>query len=270
MRAYRIAYDGRDYYGAQRQPDVPTVEGVVFEACQALDVWDAETERPPGYSLASRTDAGVSARCQTIGIEAPTWLDPPALNSELPEAVRAWAWAPVPDSFHARHDAVERHYRQFVYAPDADVDTAKQVIERVSGTHDFHNLTTEDGDTERSVEGDIHRDGEFLVVDLWSSGFLREQVRRIGGLVRRVGCGPADLGFVDRVLGPDPLSGPEGIQPEPGVGVVLVDVRYPDIGFRVSPGPRDELRDAFRQRAGGAATEARVLESVAADEPRQA
>ncbi|ERH00453.1 MAG: hypothetical protein J07HN6_02073 [Halonotius sp. J07HN6] len=38
MRAFRLAYDGRPFYGFQRQPSVPTVEGALFDALRALSV----------------------------------------------------------------------------------------------------------------------------------------------------------------------------------------------------------------------------------------
>ncbi|MFC6730557.1 tRNA pseudouridine(38-40) synthase TruA, partial [Natronoarchaeum mannanilyticum] len=73
MRAYRIAYDGQPYRGFQRQPDVPTVEGEILDALDALSVLD-DREVPEGYAAAGRTDAGVSALAQTVAFEAPDWL----------------------------------------------------------------------------------------------------------------------------------------------------------------------------------------------------
>ena len=70
MRAYRIAYDGRPYYGFQRQPDVPTVEDDLFDALRALDAFSGE--KPPSYAAAGRTDAGVSALAQTVALRPPT------------------------------------------------------------------------------------------------------------------------------------------------------------------------------------------------------
>lgn len=263
--AFRLAYDGRDYHGYQRQPDDPTIEDELFDACSALGVRGGDAERPPGYSMGSRTDAGVSARAQTIAIAAPSWLEPAVLNGVLPPSIQVWASTPVDSAFHARHDAAERHYRYFLYAPAADIDRATAVINRLSGTHDFHNLTPASDHTERTIQGSVRRADAFLVIDLWAGGFVRELVRRIAGLVRRITTGDADLGFVDRVLAPDPLSGPEGIAPEPGTGVVLVDVSYPDIEFRVHEELVSHAREVFRKRVGGVATQARVLDSVATD-----
>ncbi|MFB6218385.1 MAG: tRNA pseudouridine(38-40) synthase TruA, partial [Halobacteriaceae archaeon] len=64
MRAFRLAYDGRPFHGFQRQPDVPTVEGALLDALDALDIPFAG-DTPSGYAAAGRTDRGVSAVAQT-------------------------------------------------------------------------------------------------------------------------------------------------------------------------------------------------------------
>ncbi|EMA33227.1 tRNA pseudouridine(38-40) synthase TruA [Halobiforma nitratireducens] len=129
LRAYRIAYDGTDYYGFQRQPSVPTVEGAIFAALRSLEVFDPEREstdtdanRPDGYAAAGRTDSGVSAVAQTIAFEAPDWLTPRALNSDLPADVRAWAVADAPPEFHATHHATRREYTYQLYAPPLEAE----------------------------------------------------------------------------------------------------------------------------------------------------
>src|SRR6056297_3366826 len=116
-RAFRIAYDGTDYYGYQRQPDVPTVEDAIFDALRALEVLAPDADKPDGYAAAGRTDAGVSALAQTIALEAPDWLAPRALNGRLPADIRAWAAADAPDGFHATHHATRRAYTYHLYAP---------------------------------------------------------------------------------------------------------------------------------------------------------
>jgi len=83
MHAFRLAYDGTGYRGLQRQPYGGTVENALFEALEALDV-AFEAGAPVGYTAAGRTDAGVSARAQTVAVEAPEWLRLSALNAELP------------------------------------------------------------------------------------------------------------------------------------------------------------------------------------------
>lgn len=285
MRAYRIAYDGRPFYGFQRQPAVPTVEGALLSALDSLDVVEDPDETPPGYAAAGRTDRGVSAVAQTVALGGPDWLSPRALNGELPADVRAWAAADAPEGFHATRDAAWRAYAYHLHAPGADVDAARQLLARLEGTHDFHNLTAVSDrsvDTTRTVLGtDVTRDGEFLVVRVRSEGFLHEMVRRIVTLLSwtlDVGessgpdgdpAGPArdhlpdrDPPDVDRVLSAEELSGPEGIGPAPPEPLVLTGVGYPDLDFEVDERARESLRDVFGTRRVEAAARAQVMGTV--------
>ena len=258
MRAYRIAYDGQPYYGFQRQPDVETVEDAVLDALRALDVLGAGTDTPPGYAAAGRTDAGVSARAQTVAFEAPDWLTPAALNSELPADVRSWASADAPEGFHATHDAASRTYTYDLHAPDADDGRAREALDGLAGEHDFHNLTPDETGTVRTLSTELRRDGDFLVVALTADGFARQLVRRVVSVVAEVARGEADGDRVERVLSAEPLSGPAGVAPAPALGLVLTDVTYPSLSFSVDEDAAESARTVFGTRRDRHATRARV------------
>ncbi|WP_435076242.1 tRNA pseudouridine(38-40) synthase TruA [Halococcus sp. AFM35] len=261
MRAFRLAYDGRPYYGFQRQPTVPTVEGAVFDALRELSVFDKNGEKPPGYAAAGRTDRGVSAVAQTVGFESPAWLTPRALNGELPETVRAWAHADA-EEFHATHDAASREYTYHLHAPEADVERANAALARLSGEHDFHNLTPDNYNTVRRLGGDSERDGDFLVVTLRAGGFSRQLVRRIVTLLHSVATGETAPSKIDRVLSGEVLSGPDGIAPAPAAPLVLTGVSYPDLDFRVDDEAAASAQELFESVRTEAATRARVAGEI--------
>ncbi|MFB6110548.1 MAG: tRNA pseudouridine(38-40) synthase TruA [Halodesulfurarchaeum sp.] len=243
MRAYRVAYDGRASRGFQRQPDVPTVEDTLFAALSELGLGDADG--PPGYTAAGRTDAGVSALAQTVAFEAPDWLSPRAFTAHLPDDVHVWASASVPGDFHATHDARAREYTYFLQVPPADPELIADLEARLAGEHDLHNLTPDETGTVRELSIASSRDGPFRVVRVRADGFPRQLVRRLVALYGRVVRGERPLSFVDRVLGPAPLSGPEGFPPAPPTPLVLTDVSYPRT-FEVDP-------DAVRMATGSVA-----------------
>jgi tRNA pseudouridine38-40 synthase len=254
MRAYRIAYDGQPFHGFQRQPDVDTVEDRLIAALTALGVTDGEV--PPGYAAAGRTDAGVSARAQTVAFEAPEWLTPRAFNSELPETVRAWAHADAPEDFHATHHATEREYTYFLYAGEKREDLARQALDRLAGDHDFHNLTPDDTGTERDLATNLDREGPFFVVRFRAGGFPRQFVRRAVELVAEIAGGNRDLAVLDRVLSPEKLSGPDGIAPAPPAPLVMTGVSYTNIEFITETEAAEDTQRRFeeshRQRAAAA------------------
>jgi tRNA pseudouridine38-40 synthase len=244
-RAFRVAYDGRPYRGFQRQPDVTTVEGELFGALRRLDVFSGE--KPPGYAAAGRTDAGVSARAQTVAFDAPKWLTPYALNGELPDSIQVWAHAEAPADFHATHDANWRQYRYFWYVPEhgeGTDDIAERALDRLAGEHDFHNLTPDDVNTARDLDTALARDGDFLVVTVGARGFCRELVRRVVSLVQAV----AESGEFDRietVLGEEPVDGAEGVPPADPHPLVLHDVAY-DLAFAVDEDAAARARETFQ------------------------
>lgn len=244
LRAFRIAYDGRPFHGFQRQPSVPTVENALFDALDDLGVFDpADRGRPDGYAAAGRTDAGVSALAQTVGFRCPDWCTPRALNGELPSDVRAWAAADASANFHATHDAERRTYVYDLYGPDLDDGRVADAAAALAGPYDFHNLTPDDRGTEREVSIRTERDGDFVALRVAAGGFPRQLVRRIASVVRSVGSGERDLAWIDDLLGPEALDGPEGVPPAPPEPLVLADVAYPELTFD---------RDA---RAAGSAVE---------------
>ncbi|AWB27724.1 tRNA pseudouridine(38-40) synthase TruA [Halococcoides cellulosivorans] len=260
MRAFRIAYDGRPFYGFQRQPDVPTVSDAILDAVADLDIAGAD-HVPSGYAAAGRTDRGVSAIAQTVAFEAPEWCSAAALDGRLPETVHAWAHSDAPEAFHATHDATERTYRYYLYAPDRDLDRAQRAADWCSGEHDFHNLTPDDRGTVRDLSIGVEREDDFLVVTVASDGFPRSLVRRLVTLLDSVAAGTADRDRVMRVLGPAPIDGPEGVPPAPPEGLVLAEVCYPGLDFRI----REDLgavRDAIAERHRDHRTIARVQQSI--------
>jgi len=259
MRAYRVAYDGRPYYGFQRQPDVPTVEDVLFDALGRLGAVDGD--EPSGYAAAGRNDAGVSALAQTVAFDAPGWLTPAAFNSELPADVRVWASADVPPDFHSTHDALAREYRYHLHAPDADDALVGDVLATLAGEHDFHNLTPDERGTARTLETSVERDGEFLVLRLRAGGFARHMVRRVVGLVDEVGSGAAGPERVQRVLSKESLSGPAGVPTAPAGPLVLWDVTY-DVDFAVDAEAAASAKSVFEERRVEHATNARVAGSI--------
>ncbi|WP_253736596.1 tRNA pseudouridine(38-40) synthase TruA [Halohasta salina] len=271
MRAFRLAYDGRPFYGFQRQPDVPTVEGTLFDALRSLSVLSDDADRPEGYAAAGRTDAGVSAIAQTVTVECPDWLTPRALNSELPVTIRAWASADVDSEFHATHDAVRRVYTYYLYAPrqgsrsldgrpPVDDERAATALGRLCGYNDFHNLTPDDHGTRRGLSGRLDRDGEWLVIAVAAGGFARELVRRLVSVIRIVATGERPVDWIDELLGAGPVDPrPPPAPPEP---LVLSAVRYPGVGFDRDPEAVDSGAVAFGERAIEALARGRVSRAV--------
>lgn len=263
MRAYRLAYDGRPFYGYQRQPDVPTVENTLLAGLSAIDVVESANEVPPNYAAAGRTDAGVSAVAQTIAFEAPPWCTPAAVNAELPGSVRAWAAADVGEEFHPTRDATRRTYVYHLHAPDADDDAAATAAAALSGEQDFHNLTSDEHRTVRDVSASIEREGEFLAVEVAAGGFPRGFVRRFVGVLSQVAVdGEPPEARAEEVLGQEPLQGGRGVPRMPPEPLVLADVAYPGVAFETDEQAAGSAHEVFEAHRVDGLERVRVAETV--------
>lgn len=258
-RAFRLAYDGSNYHGFQRQPDVSTVEGELFGALEALGIFDGN-HRPDGYAAAGRTDTGVSAVAQTVALNCPAWLSPRALNSELPASVRAWASAETAPDFHATRDAANREYTYHLYAPTADLDRAHETLAALAGTHDLHNLTPDTERTRRTLETELDTEGPYLRVTLRAPGFARQLVRRVVGLLTAVAHGERD--DIDRVLSPEQLSGPLGVRAAPPEPLVLTHVEYSTLEFDPDDTAAASALELFETKRVRRVTRSRVAGTI--------
>ncbi|HYS92477.1 MAG TPA: hypothetical protein VEL48_03530, partial [Candidatus Acidoferrales bacterium] len=90
------------------QPDRPTVQGLVRDACVRI------LGEPLKVTGASRTDAGVHALRQVVSLTTGSALDAPrlarGLNALLPDAVRVLDAEVAPDGFDARRSAFGKRY----------------------------------------------------------------------------------------------------------------------------------------------------------------
>ena len=259
-RAFRVAYDGTRFRGFQRQPHQETVENAIFDALESLGI-ERAAGKPEGYSAAGRTDAGVSALGQVVAIETPAWLEPRALNSRLPDSIVSWAAWDVDPEFHARFDAVERHY---VYSLPRREDATDErrltaVCDRLSGEHDFRNLTAESGETIRRCAVSARHERATLRIHCAGPGFARQQVRRMVSLIESVLDGDRDIEAVERLLSGDDVDGPEGVAPAPAGGLYLRTVDYPEMAFRVDERGIETARALFENRRAIADTRSASL-----------
>jgi tRNA pseudouridine38-40 synthase len=104
-----VAYDGTDFHGWQRQPDLRTAQGEL-ERCLG------ETLGTPVTTVAAgRTDRGVHARGQVVSFRADTQLPAralvPLLSRRLPADLAARDAAETDEGFDARRSACARRYR---------------------------------------------------------------------------------------------------------------------------------------------------------------
>ena len=115
-----IAYDGTAYAGWQLQPERPTVQGTLENAVAKV------TGQHVRILASGRTDAGVHALGQVVGLRTDSALPPEvllrAINANLPHDVAVLDVAEAPDGFHPIANVVRKRYRYLIHdGPVRDV-----------------------------------------------------------------------------------------------------------------------------------------------------
>ncbi|MEM9931515.1 MAG: tRNA pseudouridine synthase A [Bacteroidota bacterium] len=131
----RIAYDGTNFRGWQRQP------GHVITIQQSIeDLLSRVHQREVTVGGCGRTDAGVHASQYYLHLRVRKALPPNYLffvNKQLPVGIALLEVIPVSSRAQARYDATERTYDYFLHdAPDAFLD-------RFSGCYDLSQFVPE-------------------------------------------------------------------------------------------------------------------------------
>jgi tRNA pseudouridine38-40 synthase len=245
-----VAYDGGAYSGWQVQPDKPTVQGTL-EA-----TWQSLTQEIVRLTAAGRTDAGVHAMGQVVGVSTETRLTNEdlhrGLNALLPNDIAICAIEDAPDGFHATYDAVGKRYRYQIHngrAPSVfdrhyswhfpqllDAAAMHAAGQTLVGKHDFSSFETagsERPDSIRTIhelmvkksplaprEDYNHR----ITIDVAGDGFLYNMVRTIVGTLVEVGVGKQAINWPTEVLAA--CDRRRGGQTAPPHGLFLVSVDY--------------------------------------------
>ncbi|MCW3137464.1 MAG: tRNA pseudouridine(38-40) synthase TruA [Methanophagales archaeon] len=232
--ALKIGYLGTNYHGFQIQPEpeLPTIEGMLFRAFTRLGLFGFESRQSANYSAAGRTDKGVHALAQVISFDTAKEVTPRMINSMLPDDIWVYAIARPYPGFNARRDAKSRKYRYFLFSePELDVSRMKEASELLIGRHNFYNFAQ--GHEAESHIREIKRielmsNGSFIVIDVEANGFLRKMVRKIVSALCMVARGDRDESWLEALL---ELQLKDSIEPAPPFGLVLREVVYDNIEF---------------------------------------
>ncbi|MBK8249190.1 MAG: tRNA pseudouridine(38-40) synthase TruA [Gemmatimonadetes bacterium] len=241
-----LHYDGSAFSGWQVQPQRRTVQGelerVLAELCGERIVAQG----------AGRTDAGVHARGQAVGVRVPVrWQAQGlrrAVNALLPDDVWVAAAHDMRPEFHARHSATSRRYRYVIGTDDGtrspfrrrwewfvsrplDLDVLHTLSGMILGSHRFLAFavrgTAPAGDEHRC---DVslarwEREGTRLTFHVEANRFLHHMVRFLVGTMVDVAAGRRPLAHFGPLLAAP--SNDEVSPPAPAHALSLEAVQYP-------------------------------------------
>lgn len=249
-----IEYQGTDYYGWQRQPDLPTIQSEIEKAIHAFCGQSVEV------TSAGRTDAGVHARGQIAHVDLDEFSKPmdgyaisKAINAHLrPQPIAVINTEIVEDDFHARFTAKNKLYAYRIISRQAfltfdqnrawhikrplDVAAMHEAAQLLLGQHDFSTFRDSECQAKNPVRTLDRLDvqsfqtaegAQEIFIEAEAMSFLHHMVRNIVGTLTLVGEGkwkPEDiltaLNAKDRTKG-----GPTA----PADGLYLVRIDYPSM-----------------------------------------
>lgn len=246
--ALGIEYNGKNYFGWQRQEKVTSVQACLekalsFVANESIEVF-----------CAGRTDSGVHATGQVVHFETNAIRPEKAwtfgVNANLPDDI-AVRWVKIMDGekeeFHARFSATARRYRYIIcnqkqrsailpsgithYAFPLDHVKMELAGQALLGEQDFTSFRASQCQS-RTPWRNVHhlkvsRMGDYIIVDIQANAFLHHMVRNIVGSLLEIGAGNKPITWIAELLAQKDrsLAAPTA----KAAGLYLVDVHYPDI-----------------------------------------
>jgi tRNA pseudouridine38-40 synthase len=237
-----IEYLGARYHGWQRQPNLPTLQGVLEDCIHKI------CGEKINLIGAGRTDAGVHALGQVANfktsskLKAQSWKN--ALNAVLPKDVVILKVHAVDKTFHARRAARSKTYQYRILnrrTPSAiltpttwhipvplNLESMRAATRSLVGYHDFASFcgkaSTAKTTHARLFRLTVHGQKDLILINVQGTHFLQHMVRNIVGTLVQVGLGKVHPKQMKQILKAKDrrVAGPTA----PPQGLFLVRVNY--------------------------------------------
>ena len=244
MKRYtlRISYNGKNYFGWQRQPREISVQEVVENTLAKLN-----QNNKVNVVGCGRTDTGVHAADYILHFDFYEIDDFPQfvyrLNRMLPRDIVIFEVNEVAADFHARFDAKKRTYRYFVHTTKncfnheqsyyinlpLDIEKMNEGAKLFLGKQDFTSFSKANTDVKTNIcdvtcAKWVQPSENELYFEITSDRFLRNMVRAITGTLLEVGLGKFPLTKVSTILEAKDRS--KASPSAPGHALFLWEVKY--------------------------------------------
>jgi len=212
-----LSYNGKNYFGWQRQPNAISVQEKIEDALGIL------LKKDLVITGCGRTDTGVHASQFYAHFDMETEFDKNDLlyriNSFLPEDIVVYAFYKVENDAHARFDATLRSYEYRIFLgrdpflldtalqihhQKLDVSLMNQAAAELLNYTDFKCFSRSKTDV-RTYNCDIKEayweiNGSLLTFHISADRFLRNMVRAIVGTLLDVGMGKTDVEEFKKII----------------------------------------------------------------------
>lgn len=250
-----LQFDGSGYSGWQVQEKDRTIQGVLEDALSSI------TKEEISITGCSRTDAGVHALEFVASFKTNSAMKPDeflrALNSNIPQDIRAINAEECAEAFHPRYDATSKVYSyiistavpqnvflnryawQMPYREALNIELMKEASKFLIGEHDFSSFRASGCGSKHPVRNVLNieiaempsidfmtfrLDAPVIKISIKANAFLRHMVRNIVGTLVDVGKGRTSPHQIKDILNAKDRSAAG--KTAPSCGLFLESVRY--------------------------------------------
>lgn len=239
----KFAYNGKNYFGYQIQPNAVSVQETLEKALSLL------LREQISIVGAGRTDSGVHAKEMFAHFDIESVIDSPTLvkklNSFLPKDIVVYNFIKVDDEAHARFDATKRTYEYDIHTfkdafinegswyqhQELDVAKMNEACKILFDYIDFECFSKVHTDVHtfncKIYEAHWQQNKNQLKFTISADRFLRNMVRAIVGTMINIGIGKISLEDFRNIIESKDRS--QAGFSVPAHGLYLVKVEYPYI-----------------------------------------
>lgn len=220
MRSIKLVleYDGRFFFGFQKQKRRRTVQGELEAALRKL------FQKNLRVIASGRTDSGVHAEAQVVNFcvvsRIPLSKIQLGLNHYLPEDLAVIDIKEVSPSFHSQYTAKRkiyeyrvlnskvrsplRRFETYHYPYPLNLGRMRRAAQSLCGRHDFRAFEASGGRRKSAVrriqQFQIQKKGNVIHFTVQANGFLYKMVRSMVGTLLEIGSGRLGLSNLRNIL----------------------------------------------------------------------
>ena len=223
--ALKFAYDGKQFHGFAKQPNLKTVEGEIIKTLMEKD-YISDPEKSV-FRFASRTDKKVSALGNVIAFNTEKSLDNIFTDINNQDDILFYGLKQVESDFYPRY-AKLRIYSYYLKKGRYDIDIILSAASLFTGEHNFSNFARiEQGKNPfRTIENIVVEDTkDFLIIEFFAQTYLWNQIRRIVSAIEKLGQRKLKKNHIEEALKNPSTKVDFGLSSP--VPLILEDIIYP-------------------------------------------
>lgn len=237
----QVYYEGKNYFGYQRQPNISTVEETLLQAL--IETNHIISAQNNWFISASRTDKNVNAIGNVIGFNSEKEIILEQINAQLPKdnSIVCWSHAKVKEDFSPKHSLKKKYWYlaekgNLEDEVEKEIRKMQKICSLFEGKNDYRLFCKNDlRNTSREIERiNIMEKQGHILFEFVAQSFLWEQIRRIVGYIMNYSKLSVELKNTKALLRTRTDIDSLNIQPADPNNLILVKQYYKDVKWIVN------------------------------------